>query len=144
HHGNGTQAAFYNNAEVFYASSHEMPNYPGTGNPSETGVGNIVNVPLASGETGQQFREKYSDKILPALKQFNPDLILLSAGFDAHKDDPLSSIQLTQDDYQWLTQEIVSIANSCCDGKIISVLEGGYNLDALADSVSAHIAVLMK
>ena len=88
HHGNGTQAVFYNNADVFYASTHEMPNYPGTGYVSETGVGNIVNVPLAPGETGEQFRQKYSHKILPVLKQFNPDLILLSAGFDAHKDDP--------------------------------------------------------
>jgi len=143
HHGNGTQAAFYNNADVFYASSHEMPNYPGTGYPSETGVGNIVNVPLESGETGHQFREKYSKIILPALKQFNPDLILLSAGFDAHKDDPLASIQLERSDYQWLTKEIMEIAESCCDGKVISVLEGGYNLYALADCVSAHITVLM-
>jgi len=144
HHGNGTQAAFDKNADIFYASSHEMPNYPGTGYPSETGVGNIVNVPLASGETGQKFREKYSTIILPALKQFNPDLILLSAGFDAHKDDPLASIQLEKSDYQWLTQEIMHIANSCCDGKVISVLEGGYNLYALADCVSAHISILMQ
>ncbi len=144
HHGNGTQAAFYNNADIFYASTHEMPNYPGTGYLSETGVGNIVNVPMESGETGQQFREKYSKIILPALKQFNPDLILLSAGFDAHKDDPLASIQLERSDYQWLTKKIMEIAESCCDGKVISVLEGGYNLYALADCVSAHISTLMK
>lgn len=144
HHGNGTQAAFYKNTDVFYASSHEMPNYPGTGFPSETGVGNIINVPLGSGETGQHFREKYSKIILPALKQFNPDLILLSAGFDAHKDDPLASIQLERSDYQWITKEIMEIAELCCDGKIISVLEGGYNLNALADCVSAHISTLMK
>jgi len=144
HHGNGTQATFDKNAAVFYASSHEMPNYPGTGYSSETGVGNIVNVPLTSGETGQQFREKYCQQILPVLKEFNPDLILLSAGFDAHKDDPLASIQLEKDDYQWLTQQIVDIAKVCCEGKIISVLEGGYNLYALAECVSAHIAVLMK
>ncbi len=144
HHGNGTQATFNKNAEVFYASTHEMPNYPGTGYPSETGAGNIVNVPLTSGETAEQFREKYRHKILPALKQFNPDLILLSAGFDAHKDDPLASIQLVREDYQWLTREIAEIANTCCDGKMISVLEGGYNLSALADCVSAHIAVLMQ
>ena len=144
HHGNGTQAAFYNNADIFYASTHEMPNYPGTGYLSETGVGNIVNVPMEAGETGQQFREKYSKIILPALKQFNPDLILLSAGFDAHKDDPLASIQLERSDYQWLTKKIMEIAESCCDGKVISVLEGGYNLYALADCVSAHITTLMK
>ena len=144
HHGNGTQATFYNNADVFYASTHEMPNYPGTGYQSETGVGNIVNVPLDSGETGEQFREKYSKTILPALKKFNPDLILLSAGFDAHNDDPLASIQLERSDYQWLTKQIMEIAEFCCDGKVISVLEGGYNLYALADCVSAHIAVLME
>lgn len=144
HHGNGTQATFENNAEVFYASTHEMPNYPGTGYQSETGVGNIVNVPLASGDSGVQFREKYQQIIFPALKQFKPELILLSAGFDAHKDDPLASIQLDKRDYQWLTEEIMHIANSCCDGKIISVLEGGYNLYALAECVSAHIAELMK
>lgn len=144
HHGNGTQDVFDENPAVFYASSHEMPNYPGTGHSSETGVGNIVNVPLSSGETGEQFREKYRQHILPALKKFNPDLILLSAGFDAHKDDPLASIQLDEEDYQWVTQQIVDIAKECCEGKIVSVLEGGYNLYALADSVSAHIGVLMK
>ena len=144
HHGNGTQATFDQNAAVFYASTHEMPNYPGTGYSSEKGVGNIVNVPLASGETGPQFREKYRQQILPALKQFNPDLILLSAGFDAHKDDPLASIQLKEEDYQWLTQQMVDIAKTCCNGKIISILEGGYNLHALADCVEGHIAVLME
>lgn len=144
HHGNGTQAVFYKNTDVFYASTHEMPHYPGTGYPSETGVGNILNVALKSGETGQQFREKYSNIILPALKQFNPDLILISAGFDAHKDDPLASIQLERDDYLWLTKEVMEIAGSCCEGRIISVLEGGYNLYALADCVSAHIGALMK
>jgi len=144
HHGNGTQATFENNADVFYASTHEMPNYPGTGYQSETGVGNIVNVPLATGDSGEKFREKYQQLIFPALKQFKPELILLSAGFDAHKDDPLASIQLEKQDYQWLTKEIMKIANSCCDGKIISVLEGGYNLYALAECVSAHMAELMK
>jgi len=144
HHGNGTQATFKNNPAVFYASSHEMPNYPGTGYASETGVGNIVNVPLTAGEKGPEFREKYRQQILPALKKFNPDLILLSAGFDAHKDDPLASIQLKEEDYQWLTKEIMDIAKDCCDGKIVSILEGGYNLYALADCVSLHIAVLMK
>jgi len=144
HHGNGTQAVFENNADVFYASTHEMPNYPGTGYPSETGIGNIVNVALASGDTGEQFREKYQQIIFPALKQFKPDLIFLSAGFDAHKDDPLASIELDKQDYQWLSEELMHIANNCCDGKIISVLEGGYNLYALAECVSAHIAVLMK
>jgi len=144
HHGNGTQAIFDTNAEVFYTSTHEMPNYPGTGFSSEIGVGNILNVPLASGETGSQFREKFRQKILPAIRQFNPELILLSAGFDAHKDDPLASIQLTESDYAWLTEKIMDIADVCCEGRIVSVLEGGYNLYALADSVSAHVKVLMR
>lgn len=144
HHGNGTQAVFYKDADVFYASTHEMPNYPGTGYASESGVGNIVNVPLQSRETGQQFREKYSKIIFPALKKFAPDLIILSAGFDAHKDDPLASIQLECSDFQWLTEEIMKVADLCCGGKLISVLEGGYNLYALADCVRTHIEALLQ
>lgn len=144
HHGNGTQAAFYQQPDVFYASSHEMPNFPGTGLASETGIGNIVNVPLATGESSTEVRHKYSTIILPALKKFKPELILLSAGFDAHKDDPLASIQLQADDYQWLTQQLMAIAKTSCEGRIISILEGGYNLKALGESVSIHIKTLMN
>jgi acetoin utilization deacetylase AcuC-like enzyme len=143
HHGNGTQAAFYNQANVLYASSHEMPHYPGTGHPSETGVGNIINVPLAAGDSGVEFRQKYSDIILPALKSFKPDLLLISAGFDAHKDDPLASIMLVEDDFKWITRELMSIADGCCKGRIISTLEGGYDLKALAASVAIHVKTLM-
>lgn len=143
HHGNGTQAAFYNQPNVLYASSHEMPNYPGTGYPAETGVGNIVNVPLAAGDTGIEFRKKYSSIILPALRNFKPELLLVSAGFDAHKDDPLSSIKLVEDDFRWLTQELMHIADSYCHGRIISTLEGGYNLKALATSVAVHVKTLL-
>lgn len=143
HHGNGTQAAFYRQADVLYASSHEMPHYPGTGHPSETGAGNIINVPLAAGDTGVEFRQKYRSIIFPALRRFNPDLLLISAGFDAHKDDPLASIMLVEDDFKWLTEELMSIADSCCEGRIISALEGGYNLKALAASVAIHIKTLM-
>ena len=143
HHGNGTQAAFYNQPNVLYASSHEMPHYPGTGYPAETGAGNIINVPLAAGDSGIEFRQKYNRLILPALKNFKPDLLLISAGFDAHKDDPLASIMLVEDDFKWITQELMVIADSCCKGRIISALEGGYNLKALAASVAIHVKALM-
>jgi acetoin utilization deacetylase AcuC-like enzyme len=143
HHGNGTQTVFYNQPNVLYASSHEMPNYPGTGRPSETGVGNIINVPLAAGDSGVEFRKKYKNIILPALKNFKPDLILISAGFDAHRDDPLSSIGLVEDDFKWITEELLCIADKYCQGRVISVLEGGYNLDALAASVAIHVKTLM-
>jgi len=144
HHGNGTQAAFYHQPDVLYCSSHEMPNFPGTGYPTETGVGNIVNVPLASGNLGIEVRKKYSDIIFPAIKKFKPELLLISAGFDAHKDDPLSSIMLVEDDYRWITQELMQLVNSYCDDRIISSLEGGYNLSALAASVAVHVKTLMK
>lgn len=142
HHGNGTQAAFYRQPNVLYASSHEMPHYPGTGHPSETGVGNIINVPLAAGDSGIEFRQKYSNIILPALKKFRPELVLISAGFDAHKDDPLASIGLVEDDFKWLTEQLMAIADSCCNGRIVSALEGGYNLKALAASVAVHVKSL--
>ncbi|MFA5982990.1 MAG: histone deacetylase family protein [Methylococcaceae bacterium] len=144
HHGNGTQAAFYNNPQVLYASSHEMPHYPGTGYPTETGVGNIINVPLTARDSGLEFRQKYSNIILPAIKHFKPELMFISAGFDAHKDDPLSSIELVEADYQWITQELMTIAHQQCQGRIISALEGGYHLNALANSVASHVAALSE
>ena len=143
HHGNGTQAIFYRQAQVLYASTHQMPLYPGTGYPSETGVGNIINVPLHPETTGVEFREKYNRIILPALRKFKPQLILISAGFDAHKDDPLASIQLVEEDYQWVTSELVVIADEFSQGRIISTLEGGYNLKALAASAVAHVKALI-
>ena len=110
---------------------------------NETGVGNIFNVPLAAGDTGVEFRKKYNTIILPALRKFKPELLLISAGFDAHKDDPLSSIRLVEDDFRWLTQELMDIADSYCEGSVISALEGGYNLNALAASVAIHVKTLM-
>lgn len=142
HHGNGTQTAFYEQPQVLYASSHQWPHYPGSGHPLENGVGNIVNVPLSAGSDGAVFRAKYRDIILPAVRKFQPQLILISAGFDAHKDDPLASLRLVEDDYRWITEELVNIAKQCCNGRIISTLEGGYNLKALAASVAAHVAAL--
>jgi acetoin utilization deacetylase AcuC-like enzyme len=143
HHGNGTQAIFYNQADVLYTSTHESPNYPGTGFPAETGVGNIINVPLLAGDCGVEFRKKYRSIIFPALRHFQPELLLISAGFDAHKDDPLASIKLVEDDFYWLTHELMLIADDYCEGRIISVLEGGYHLKALAASVAAHVSALM-
>lgn len=142
HHGNGTQAAFYQQPQVLYASSHQSPCYPGSGQWSETGVGNIINLPLSSGTTGEQFREGYLERILPAIRAFQPQLLLISAGFDAHRDDPLASLQLLEDDYRWLTLQLVDIADHCCQGRIVSLLEGGYHLKALAASVAEHVAVL--
>ncbi len=142
HHGNGTQAAFYRQVDVLYASTHEMPLYPGTGLATETGAGNIVNVPLTPGSSGEEFRRKMQQIIFPALHSFQPQLLLISAGFDAHRADPLSTLQWTEQDYAWVTRELLSIADACCSGRIISTLEGGYDLPALAKSVAAHVAVL--
>jgi len=142
HHGNGTQAAFYNQPQVFYASSHQWPHYPGSGAATEIGVGNIVNLPLPAGTDGVEFREKYQQIILPAVRAFKPQLLLISAGFDAHKNDPLAGLALTEDDFSWLTLELMAIADACCGGRIVSLLEGGYDLKGLAASVSAHVAAL--
>ncbi|MCQ8104902.1 histone deacetylase family protein [Methylomonas sp. SURF-2] len=143
HHGNGTQAAFYRQAQVLYASSHQWPHYPGSGHPSENGVGNIINVPLPTGTDGNTFRAKYREIIFPALKKFAPQLLFVSAGFDAHKDDPLASLRLEADDYAWVSRQLRMIADECCQGRIISALEGGYHLTALAASVAAHVRGLM-
>jgi acetoin utilization deacetylase AcuC-like enzyme len=124
HHGNGTQAAFINQPDVLYISSHEMPNYPGTGYASETGAGNIINIPLKANTAGTEFRKKYTDIVIPALNSFKPELLLISAGFDAHKKDPLASISLIEDDYRWLTEELMIIADNHSDGRVLSALEG--------------------
>lgn len=142
HHGNGTQAAFYQQPQVLYASSHQWPHYPGSGDRTETGVGNIINVPLAAGSDGQQFRAQYREIILPAVRRFNPELLLVSAGFDAHRDDPLASLRLVEEDFRWVTEQLRSVADACCQGRIISSLEGGYHLKALAASVAAHVGGL--
>lgn len=145
HHGNGTQAAFYNRPELFYASSHQSPFYPGTGARSETGVDhNIVNVPLPRGCDSAQFRAAISTLLLPALSAFAPDLLIVSAGFDAHRMDPLAGMNLEDDDFAWITRELMRIADETCDGRIVSILEGGYSLDALATSTVAHVGALMQ
>ena len=144
HHGNGTQAAFWNRPELFYASSHQSPFYPGTGAASEQGVAhNIVNVPLQRGCDSAQFRLQTAAVILPALRRFEPELIIISAGFDAHTSDPLAQLNLSDDDYRWVTAELMKIADACCEGRIVSVLEGGYSLAALASSTAVHVETLM-
>ena len=144
HHGNGTQAAFWNRPELFYASSHQSPFYPGTGAAAEQGVAhNIVNVPLQRGCDSAQFRLQTAAVILPALRRFDPQLIIISAGFDAHTSDPLAQLNLTDDDYRWVTAELMKIADACCEGRIVSVLEGGYSLAALASSTAVHVKTLM-
>lgn len=145
HHGNGTQAAFWENSDSFYASSHQMPAYPGSGHASETGNGGvIVNVPLPPGAGSAAFRDAYRDIILPELRAFSPDAVFISAGFDAHVDDPLASMCLETNDFEWVTVELMAVAQEICAGRIVSVLEGGYDLNALGQSVAAHIRALMS
>ncbi len=143
HHGNGTQQMFESDKDLFYASSHQAPFYPGTGAAGEIGVGNIVNTPLAAGSDSSEFREAYQHTILPALRGFNPDILLISAGFDAHEEDPLAQLRLREDDFAWVTRELLAVADQCCDGQFISVLEGGYDLGALARSVDVHVREMM-
>ncbi len=143
HHGNGTQAMFEEDAGLFFASTHQWPFYPGTGAASERGVGNIVNVPLAVGSAGPEFRSAMEREILPALAEFAPEFVFISAGFDAHAADPLASLELSDADYAWATAEIARIAAEACDGRLISTLEGGYDLAALASSCSDHVRALM-
>jgi len=144
HHGNGTQDIVWADPTIFYASTHQMPLYPGIGAPDETGVGNIVNVPLSPGAGRQAFRQAFEDRILPSLNDFRPDLIVISAGFDAHRRDPLAAINLDEDDFAWATEMLMALASQHCDGRIVSVLEGGYDLQALSLSVAAHVAALMR
>jgi acetoin utilization deacetylase AcuC-like enzyme len=143
HHGNGTQHMFEHDADLFYASTHQWPFYPGTGAADETGVGNIVNVPLAPMSGSREFRAGMSEVVLPALGRFRPDLLLISAGFDAHADDPLASLRLTEADFEWATRALMTVADECCRGRVISTLEGGYDLSALAASAAAHVRALM-
>src|SRR5215470_14534349 len=139
HHGNGTQHMFERDAELFYASTHQWPHYPGTGAAEETGVGNICNVPLAPMAGSREFRAAMSEIVLPALRYFRPDMLLISAGFDAHAADPLASLRLTEADFAWATAALAAIAAEFCGGRIVSTLEGGYDLPALAASAAAHV-----
>jgi acetoin utilization deacetylase AcuC-like enzyme len=144
HHGNGTQAAFEADDNLFYASTHQHPLYPGTGAASETGVGNIVNVPLRPMSGSGPFRLAMTGRVLPALDAFRPDLVLISAGFDAHRSDPLAQLMLDESDYTWVTGKLLEIAARHAEGRVVSTLEGGYDLAALGASVAAHVRVLMS
>lgn len=143
HHGNGTQAAFWHDKDLFYGSTHQMPLFPGTGAKDETGVGNIWNAPLAPGDDGEDFRSAFSTRIMPALNAFAPDFVLVSAGFDAHVKDPLAQLRLQEDDFAWVTETLLEAAAKHSGGRLVSVLEGGYDLDALASSTAVHVRTLM-
>tara|TARA_Y100000816_G_scaffold127878_1_gene90064 strand:- start:544 stop:1476 length:933 start_codon:yes stop_codon:yes gene_type:complete len=142
HHGNGTQEIFYNDKSIAYASSHEFPLFPGTGAENETGVGNIFNATLKAGTTSKEFIAIFDQKVLKAVDRFKPEVILISAGFDAHKRDPLANISLESDDFFKITKNIVDIANTHSKGRVISFLEGGYDLQALSESILEHLNAL--
>ncbi len=143
HHGNGTQAMFEADGELFYASTHQMPLYPGTGAASETGRGNICNAPLPPEAGSAAFRAAMSERVLPAIDAFGPEMLLISAGFDAHRADPLANLRLEEADYAWATDELLALAARHCGGRVVSTLEGGYDLAALAASAAAHVRRLM-
>lgn len=144
HHGNGTQDIFWDDPSVLYCSTHQMPLYPGTGAKDETGAGNIVNAPLTPGTGSDTFRDAFLSRVLPEIDRFQPDLIIISAGFDAHHRDPLAEINLDEDDFDWATGELMDKAGRWSDNRLVSLLEGGYDLHGLAFSVAAHVRRLMK
>ena len=145
HHGNGTQAIFWHHPSMFYASTHQMPLFPGTGGITERGeTGNIVNAPLRAGDGSAEFREAFEAVVLPALRRHAPDLLIMSAGFDGHHADPLGNLNLFEDDYAWVTQKLIDVARERCGGRVVSVLEGGYDLAALGRSVAVHVQTLLE
>jgi len=145
HHGNGSQDIFWNDATVMYCSTHQMPLYPGTGAMSERGSKNtIVNAPLSPGDGGDEFRDAMATVILPRLDGFAPDLIIISAGFDAHMRDPLANLNFLEPDYTWVTQKLMEVADHRAKGRVVSLLEGGYDLEGLSRSVAAHVTALMR
>jgi acetoin utilization deacetylase AcuC-like enzyme len=144
HHGNGTQDIFTSDRELFYASTHQSPLYPGTGRTGETGIDhNVLNVPLAPGTSGDGFRKAFGASVLPALSAFEPELVIISAGFDAHAADPLAQLRLDAEDFAWATESLCVIADRVCSGRVVSSLEGGYDLEATASSARAHMRALM-
>jgi acetoin utilization deacetylase AcuC-like enzyme len=145
HHGNGTQNSFYDDPDLFYGSCHQSEFYPGTGARHETGVaGNIVNLPFPRGTGSSAFRAAMTTQLLPALRKFAPGLLIISAGFDAHHLDPLGGLQFTDDDYHWITRELMKVADETAEGRVVSVLEGGYSLEGLASGTAAHVRALME
>lgn len=145
HHGNGTQAAFWDDPDLMLLCSHQMPLYPGTGSAGERGAhGNIVNVPLPPGAGSEEFREIYRHVVIPRLRAFDPDFVIISAGFDAHYADPLAGLNFTEADFAWATSEILHVAEHAARGRVVSTLEGGYDLDGLARSAAAHVGALLR
>ncbi len=145
HHGNGTQQIFSQDPGLFYGSTHQSAIFPGTGKPSEHGVANnVVNVPLMPGATGEMFRAAWESQIIPRLSAFAPELLIISAGFDAHAADPMAQLRLREADFAWVTSALLEVADACCPGRVVSLLEGGYDLNALAQSTAAHVRALMR
>jgi len=145
HHGNGSQEIFWADKTVMYCSTHQMPLFPGTGAIGESGEFNtVVNAPLRAGDGGEAFRAAFENRILPRLRDFKPELIVISAGFDAHMRDPLANLNLVEADFVWATQKIMDVADQCAEGRVVSLLEGGYDLEALASSAAAHVTTLMR
>jgi acetoin utilization deacetylase AcuC-like enzyme len=144
HHGNGSQDIFWSDKSVMYCSTHEMPLYPGTGAVGERGEFNtIVNAPLSAGDGGSAFKEAFETVILPRLREFKPDMLIISAGFDAHTRDPLANLNLVEADYTWVTKKLMDVADASAKGRVVSLLEGGYDLQGLSRSVAAHVTALM-
>jgi len=145
HHGNGTQHIFARDPGLFYASSHQSPAFPGTGQAQERGVAqNIINVPLLPGTNGEVFRAVWETQIIPKLLAFKPELLIISAGFDAHAADPMAQMRLREADFAWITEQLLAVADECCPKKVVSLLEGGYDLHALASSAATHVRKLMR
>jgi acetoin utilization deacetylase AcuC-like enzyme len=145
HHGNGSQDIFWSDPSVLYCSTHEMPLYPGSGSRNERGEhNNVVNAPLRAGDGGPAFRAAMENIILPRVSEFRPELIVISAGFDAHTRDPLANLNLVEDDFAWITRRLMDIADGSAQGRVVSVLEGGYDLEGLARSAAAHVTALMR
>ncbi len=145
HHGNGTQDVLWDEARALFISSHQMPLYPGTGSAGERGAtDNVLNIPLPPGSGGDRMRQVYRDVVFPRLRAYRPELILVSAGFDAHHDDPLANLNWTTEDFAWITRGLCEVAGEVCDGRVVSTLEGGYDLSSLEASVAAHLSVLKE
>ena len=144
HHGNGSQAGVETDPSILFASSHQWPCYPGTGDARERGVGNVFNANLPPGADGAAFRSAWRDRLLPAVDAFAPELLVISAGFDAHARDPLAQLRVREADFVWLTEALCALADRHAGGRVVSLLEGGYDLDALASSTAAHVWALMQ
>ena len=144
HHGNGSQEIFWADRSVMYCSTHQMPLYPGTGAVSKSGeFDTVVNAPLRPGDGGEAFRAAFENRVLPRLRDFAPELVIISAGFDAHMRDPLANLNLVEADFAWATQKLMDVADRFADDRVVSLLEGGYDLEALANSTAAHVTALM-